>query len=186
MGMFDKVQEKQASSDGGNFIVPGHYILRIDRVKAGTSQSGKGDFVAVEMVVLDVLSDGSIPLDSNFEPLGEKAWHSVGEAITHLMMAKYPSFEGNVKAFIMGVGDVPEDNVTPEMCESVCDGLFEGLFVEVRARTIKTTKNKPFTKVSYAREVTPSDLGDMVSESNLERVLGAGKIDELIEAYEAE
>ena len=183
MGLFDDINDTKASADGGAYITSGHYLLQINRVKADKSTSGAGDFVAIEMNVLATLPDGDIPLDENFEAKGKEAWHRPGEAVTHLMMDKHASFKANFKAFVMNVGDIPEAKVTPQVCEQVTDGLFEGLFVEVRSRTIRTNKGKPFTKVSYVREVPPAELGERVSEEDLTRVLGEGKIDELIEAY---
>ena len=184
MGLFDDIEEKKASSDGGAYITSGHYILRINRVKADSSQSGAGDFVAIEQQVLAALPDGDVPLDENFQPLGKDAWHRPGEAVTHLLMGKHKSFAANFKSFVMNVGDIPEAKVTKEVCEQVTSGLFEGLFVEVRARTIRTQAGRPFTKVSYVREVPPAEVAERVSEEDLARILGDGKIDELIEAYE--
>lgn len=183
MGLFDDIEDQKASSDGGAYITSGHYLLRINRVKADKSSSGAGDFVAIEMNVLAALPDGDMPLDENFESKGQEAWHRPGEAVTHLLMGKHKSFQANFKSFVMNVGDIPEAKVSKEVCEQVTGGLFEGLFVEVRSRTIRTQAGKPFTKVSYVREVPPTEIAERVSEEDLNRILGEGKIDELIEAY---
>ena len=54
MGMFGGIANTPANQQGGNYIRPGHYIMRLDRVKAGTSQQGSGDFVAIEMTTLSI------------------------------------------------------------------------------------------------------------------------------------
>jgi hypothetical protein len=185
MGLFDDIQDAKAAADGGAYITAGHYFTLINRVKADKSTSGAGEFVAIEMTNLATLSDGDIPLDENFEPKGQTAWHRPGEPVTHLMMGKHASFQANFKAFVMAVGDIPESKVTADVCKQVTSGLFEGLFVEIRARTIRTRGGKPFTRVSYVREVPPAEIAERVSVEDSNRILGVGKIDQLIEAYGA-
>lgn len=185
MGMFDGIEKKVSSSNGGTYIRPGHYLARIDRVKAGTSQQDSGEFVAIEMTVLAALPDGEIPVDEDFNLLSSEHWHRPGEAVSHLLMAKHASFQGNFKAFVSNVGGLTDKAVTAEKCSMVTQGLFDGLLVEVRARTTKTRKGSPFTVVGYAREVPPAEVKQRVVAETLDQVLGVGKIDELIEAYES-
>lgn len=186
MGMFDGIENAATNNSGGTNLTAGHYIMRVDRIKAGESQQGKGGFMAVEMTVLAVLPGGDVPLDENFQPLGREAWHHVGQSVSDVMMSHWPSFKGNVKAMVANIGGIDPKDVTQERCEQVTNGLFDGLFIELRAKTIKTKNSgKPFTKVSYLREVEPADLKARVSAEDLDSVLGEGKIDELIEAYEA-
>lgn len=187
MGMFDNIDKAQASARGANYAKAGHYLARIDRVKAGESQQGAGEFVAVEMTVLAALPDGDVPLNDDFEPLGPDNWHRVGEQISHVMMTKHKSFLGNMKAFVSNVGGIPESEVGPAECQQVTEGLFDGVFIELRNRDIKTkTTCKRFTIVGYIREVPASEIGQRVDVDALEKVLGPGKIQTLIEAEEAE
>lgn len=184
MGMFSKVASAEASANGGDYIKPGHYFCRIDRVKAGESQQGNGGFVAIELTVVAAKEDGDLPVDSDFNKLTKEAWHTPGQQVSHLMMTKHASFLGNFKAFVANVGGIAADDVTEENCEAVTDGLFDGLFVEIRARAIKTRAGNPFTAVGYTREVPPQEIKDNEPEETLDLVLGKGKIDELIEAYD--
>lgn len=187
MGIFDNVENTQAANSGGNYIRPGHYLARVDRIKSGTSQTGAGDFVAVEMTVLEALPDGDVPVNENFEKLGEDQWHRAGEQVSHVLMAKHQSFLGNFKALVANIGGIAEAEVTRERCEAVTDGLFDGLLVEVRARTIKTkSRGTPFTVVTYVREVPAQEVSERVDVETLSRVLGPGAIDDLIAAAEAE
>ena len=185
MGMFDNIENTAASSNGGSYVRPGHYLARIDRVKSGESAQGSGEFVAIEMTILDALQDGDIPVDDEFNLLDKDHWHRAGENVRHLLMAKHQSFQSNFKAFVANVGGIPEAEVNAERCTAVTQGLFEGLIVEVRARTVKTRRGSPFTVVGYSREVPPSEIADRVNAETLERVLGAGAIEKLVAAYEA-
>ena len=185
MGMFDNIEKTQASSNGGSYVRPGHYLARVDRVKAGVSQQDGGECVAIEMTVVETLQDGDIPVDSDFNLQTKDAWHRPGENVSHLLMAKHASFQSNFKAFVANVGGIPEGDINQDHCQKVTEGLFEGLFVEVRARTVKTRRGTPFTVVGYSREVPPAEINERVDEETLGRVLGEGKIEELVEAYDA-
>lgn len=186
MGMFDGIENKKASANGGRFIVPGHYLARIDRVKAGTSSSGQGEFVAIEKTILSALPDGDVPFDEDWNRLSTDQWHRPGEQVSHLLMAKHASFQSNFKAFVANVGDLRDEEVTKERCLKVTEGgVFDGLFVEVRASTIKTkSTGRPFTRVGYVREVPPSEIKERIDAETLDRILGPGVIDELISEYE--
>lgn len=185
MGLFDGVENKQASHNGGNYVKPGHYLAILDRVKSGESAQGKGDYVAVEMRILEALPDGDLPLDDNFNKLTSDDWHRAGETVTHLMMSKHQSFLGNMKALVANIGGIPESEVTSDHCEKVTGGLFDGLFIEFQARTIKTRQQKPFTVVGYTREVPAAEIKERVNADTLDIVLGKGKIDEVLEAESA-
>lgn len=182
MGMFDGIENTASSSNGGRYIVPGHYLARIDRVKAGESQQGNGEFVAIEVTILDALPDGDIPYDPEWNRLSAEEWHRPGEQASHLLMSKHQSFQANFKAFVANVGGVAESEVTAGRCKQVTEGLFDGLFVEIRARTIKTRRGTPFTVVGYSREVPASEIKARVAAETLDRILGPGRIDELVEA----
>jgi hypothetical protein len=183
--MFDNIENTQSSSNGGSYVKPGHYLARIDRVKAGISQQDGGEFVAIEMTILDALPDGDIPVDKDFNLLSADAWHRPGENVSHLLMAKHASFQANYKAFVGNVGGLPESTITKQHCEAVTEGLFEGLFVEVRARTVKTRRGNPFTVVGYSREVPPEEIAERVDVESLARVLGPGVIEQLVADYES-
>lgn len=185
MGMFDNIENTQSSSNGGSYVKPGHYIARVDRVKAGVSQQDGGEFVAIEMTVVETLPDGDIPVDGDFNLLSAEAWHRPGENVSHLLMAKHASFQANFKAFVGNVGGLAESDIGKQHCEAVTNGLFEGLFVEVRARTVKTRRGSPFTVVGYSREVPPEEVQERVDGDQLARVIGAGAIEDLVENYES-
>jgi hypothetical protein len=192
MGMFSGIGKAKANNDGGAYLKSGHYFARINRVKADVSQQRKGEeYVATELTVVHTFEDGDLHQvqregEKEFVTLDRDAWHRPGERVSHLMWEKHPSFEGNFKAFVMNVGSIDESQVDEDKCEAACNGAFEGLFVEIRARVVPTRKKTPFTKASYVREVSPSELKERVPIETLDRVLGEGKIDDLIENYDLE
>lgn len=158
MGLFDGIEEAKASFDA-QYLREGHYLLRIDRVKADQTRA-KDEFLAVEMTVLHTYMDG----------FGDPAkWHKPGEAVSHLMMKKHDSFLGNVKAMLSALMGVHESEVTKQDCIDVSgEGQpMAGMVIEVTARTIMTRQQKPFTKITYNREFPAKDIEDILDPKML-------------------
>lgn len=137
MGIFSGVESAKASL-GGNYLKPGNYRVRIDKVKSGESRTN-GGFIAVEMTILEVV-------DSPAETP-----HVVGEQATYMYMTKFDSFLGNWKAFVMGITNCEESEVTEEDSDSIVGEkqTFSGLEVPVQAVNIKTKAGKDFTKAIW-------------------------------------
>lgn len=155
MGMFDGIEGAKASFDA-KYQGPGHYLNRIDRVKADKTRAGD-EFMAVEMTVMHTFMDG----------LGApEKWHKAGEATSHLMMKKHDSFLGNVKAMVANLLGVHESEVTKADCERIssAEQPMAGMVIELSARDILTKKNQPFTKVSYTREVPAVELPNLLDD----------------------
>lgn len=149
-GIFEGMKSAKRRIDG-NYVIPSHFIGRIVRVKQGRTRKEEG-FFAVEMQVVH-----------DFEP--ERAergiyGHSIGEEVTHLMMAKHDSFLGNVKGFIGAVLDLPDDAIGENEAVKVTsdDQPLSGLLVEVAARNTRTRAGRDFTVVNYKGEVPKEDL----------------------------
>lgn len=187
MSLFKRAAEASASANTTGNIVPGHYIFRIDRVKSGISKKDDHEYVAIEATVVHDYGDGDPVLNDSFEPV-PGAGHVAGAAVSQVMSAKHKSTPGNLKAFVANVGGIPEGEVGEAEFAAVCgdDQLFAGLFVEVRARTIKlSSTGKPFTVVGWVREVKPAEVADRVGHEAADAVLGAsGTLQGLIDAYE--
>lgn len=146
MGIFDGIDDAKPSASG-NYIRPGHYFARIDGVRLVKKFTGE-DFLAIEMNVVQVLDDE------------DGTGHRVGEDITHLLKSTQPSFLGNVKQFICAtlgcspdeVGKAEADRVTSD------EQPLAGIVIEFVARTTTTRAGKPFTKVTYKREVPAGEI----------------------------
>lgn len=175
-GMFDGIEEAKASFDA-NYMRAGHYIVRIDRVKADKSRKGDG-FVAFEMTILHVFDDSE----------GDKAaLHRPGEPVTHMLMEKHDSFLGNLKSAIANCFGCDVTEVTKAVCVKVTgtDQALGGMIVEVRNRDITTRAGNPFTKVSYVREVPAVELADVLSEKILGQFFPGDMLAEMIAEEEA-
>lgn len=177
MSMFKGVEGAKASFDA-SYVGAGHYLCRIDRVKADKTRS-KDDFLAVEMTVLHVFMDGA----------GEPAkWHKAGSAVSHLMMAKHDSFLGNVKAMVAAVMGVHESEVTEKDCEDLSGAgqPLAGMVIELKAREILTRANKPFTKVTYEREFPAAELQDLLDAKILAAYFPGDTLEKMIVAQAEE
>lgn len=176
-GMFDGIEDAKASFDS-NYERNGHYIMRIDRVKADKSRKGDG-FVAFEKTVLHVFDDGD----------GEReSWHRPGEAVTHMLMEKHDSFLGNLKAAIAGCFGCDPTEVTKAVCTQVvgAEQALAGMIVEMRNRDILTRAGNPFTKVTYRREVPASELAETLSEKMIATFFPGDTLAEMIAEEETQ
>lgn len=171
--LFKGVEGAKASF-ASNYLKPGAYYLRIDRVKADSTRKNE-DFLAVEMTVLNVLDEA------------EGKANKVGENVSHLMMAKHDSFLGNVKAFVSNVLGCPPDEVTQENCIQICEyeengkpvpSPLAGMVIEVSARNTVTKKQGTFTVVNYKREVAPAEYIPTLSEK-AKKLFAPGRLDAL-------
>jgi len=138
-------------SFAANYLREGHYVARIDRLKADQNRK-KRTFLAIEMTVLFVLNNG------------EGRGHRAGESCTHMLMADQDSFLGNVKAFVSNVLGCTPEEVTEEACVDLCadDQPMRGTLIEVIGVPIVTRQGKPFTRVNYKREVPASELIEVI------------------------
>lgn len=177
MSMFKGVEGAKASFDA-SYLGAGHYLCRIDRVKADVTRT-KDQFLAVEMTVLHTFMDGA----------GEPAkWHKAGSAVSHLMMAKHDSFLGNVKAMVAALMGVHESEVTQADCEELsgANQPLAGMVIEVKARDILTRAQKNFTKVTYEREFPAAELGDILEEKILTAYFPGDTLEKMIVAQNEE
>lgn len=176
MGMFKGVEGAKASFDA-SYLRSGHYLLRIDRVKADKTRT-KDDFLAVEMTVLHTFADSSV------HQADASKWHRPGESVSHLMMAKHDSFLGNVKAMVSSLMGCHEAEVSEKDCEEISspEQPMGGMVIEVTGRDILTRAGKPFTKISYNREFPAADLVDVLDEKTLGTYFPGDTLAEMIEA----
>jgi len=164
MGLFTGIENAKPSFDA-KYIMPGHYLCRIDRIKADRTRKGD-DFLAVEMTVLHTFDDG----DVNEKAGGRAAWHRPGESVSQLFLAKHDTFKGNVKAMVANLTGCHESEVTEADCQRICseEQVLSGMIAEIKARTIITKAGQEFTKVSYVREFPAAELQDVLDEKILD------------------
>lgn len=192
--LFGGIDSARTSFDS-NYMRAGHYLCRIDRIKASTNQGGE-PFLATEMTILHCFSDHEAV------QVGVLA-HAAGEQVTDMKMKKHQSFLGNVRAMIAGLeGMTVEElqqqlgregkNVEMYMIE-VCGAQqpYAGTFVEVYARQIMTRpkpgvpNGTPFTKITYKREVRPSELPGFMPPELLQSFFPGDMLQQLIAQEQA-
>lgn len=155
-GMFSGLKAAKASIRA-TYERPGHYIQMIRGVKAGKNRN-KEDFLAIEKVVVAAV----------------EGTHTPGEDVTHLMMPKHDSFLANVKAFIENVLEINDSDYSAEELEEAMEDIcgdsnpMAGTFIEVVNHDIMTKADKPFTIVSYKREVPASEIKELLAEGDID------------------
>lgn len=130
MGRFSGI-ESASSSEGGVYLLPGAYRLKVDAIKTGTSRK-KRDFFVAEFSILE---------SNNPErPAGTKA--------SWMVMLDLDTALGNIKDFLetLSGGDVDEEGV--ELAVSAANP-FAGLEIKASAANVKTKKGTDFTKVQW-------------------------------------
>ena len=155
-GIFEGMGGAKSRMDS-NYVIPSHFLARIDKCKIGKNRKDEGFFV-VEMTVIHDCEPDKYQRSS--------FGHAVGEEVSHMMMAKHDSFLGNVKGFISTTLDMPDDQIGEEEAIAVAadDQPLAGTVVEVAARNTVTRAGNDFTVVNYKGEV-PRDQLDAIFET---------------------
>lgn len=137
MGLFDKIKDAK-TSQGGVYIEPGVYRLKVRCLKQGKSRAGK-DFVVAEFETMES--------NNPARPVGGfQSW------MVMLDKAYEETSLGNIKAFLSILTSTPEhevDGAGVELAFSAANPC-EGLEIRASASNIKTRANKDFTKVTWA------------------------------------
>ncbi len=150
MGIFDGIEKTTRQYDN-NFLRPGRYVLRIERVSSGNSR--KGDFWKFEATVLVVLND----------EVGQG--HRVGEVVTRLRPQSQDGALPEFKSLICCVFGCRDEEITAQDCYTTTseNQPLAGMVIEVHARQVETKKSTPerpvfFTRVDYRRRVQLTEL----------------------------
>lgn len=137
MGLFDKIKDAK-STQGGVYIAPGVYRLKVRCLKQGQARDGR-NFVVAEFETLE---------STNPErPVGGfQSW------MVMLDKRYEETALGNIKGFLSILTSTPEhevDGAGVEMAFSAANPC-EGLEIRASASNIKTKKDSDFTKVVWA------------------------------------
>lgn len=125
------------------FIVPGKYLLQIDKVKMITTRN-KGDAFLIEALVLESTDPVRAP----------------GTHVTQMFMRSKDSFLSNVKQFAFAVLSRPMEDwdglsspaqITGEMVDMLVgeDNPACGIILRVEASEGETKDKRPFTRVNW-------------------------------------
>lgn len=133
MGIFSGIEDATVMQ-GGVYLLPGKYTLRIEACKIGKSRKGEEFFVA-EFTILS----------------SSNAQRPVGSRCSWMVMRRFDSFLANVKGFIAAALSCTEDEVTSQVSEGIVgpEQPLTGSLIEAQAVEIMTKKNLPFTKTQF-------------------------------------
>lgn len=171
-GMFEGIGDpKVKASRDSNYFKRGHYLVRIDKVKADQTRQGR-QFLAIETTIIHTFKDGDgQDLQGNLEQ-GDQQWHTPGDTPSQLLMADQDTFLPNVKAFVAQVTGTPEGQITSEVCNEMTaeDNPLGGLVAEVQNRLITTKAGNPFTRINWVREWAPSEFVQVADQKMLDEL----------------
>jgi hypothetical protein len=174
MGVFDDMHAADATG-AGRWFAEGGYLSRVRRCQHKISQQGKGNIVAIEVVILETLVD----LPEHESWVNGKmlpASNQPGQVcFTALLLDRQLPAMGNLKSFLMAATCLTEDQIIQGHATSVdppldvtlletrkaawanfaknCTGgtgeALAGLVVGCRAQEVKKKNGEPFTKVIW-------------------------------------
>lgn len=166
--LFRGTEEAKASFGDANYMRAGHYLCRIEEVRAGERRVG-GGYVVFGMQVVHVFDDV------------QGSGHRVGENVSHMLMragAQADMFLPSMKAAIGAIceGD-PEAVTSGDLVAVVSDDQpLAGVVVEIVARNINTRRGTLFTRVTYKRPWTALELTNVLSEEAVKRFWPNGEL----------
>lgn len=171
MGMFTGMSQVRARVDR-EYIEAGKYWVRIDHCKVGQNRQGIPHSV-VEGTVIAVLQQE-----------GPNS-HKVADEVTQVFSAKSEYCKRDIKSFVCGAMGMADAEVTDQDCMAVFmpDNPLAFTVVEVHAYDI-AKKNKPnemFTRVSWKREVPPSEIQRGLPAVLIERFFPGNFLAKLVE-----
>lgn len=140
------------ASVNSSYYRAGRYLMHIDAFKVSDNRKGEG-FVVFESTVVAVLSD----VEAAKEPAGA---HRVGEKVSWLMKFAADTTMPNLKAAILAITGVPEDQITEQFMLELAGNAqpLKGIFVEFENKVITTKAGKPFTRVAARRKWSKADV----------------------------
>lgn len=163
-GIFDGMGGAKSRMDS-NYVIPSHFLGRINKCKIGKNRKDEGFFV-VEMTVIH---------DCQPEKYQRGIYgHQPGEEVSHMMMSKHDSFLGNVKGFISTTLEMSDETIGEEeaLAISADDQPLAGTVIEVVARNVVTRAGNDFTVVNYKGEVPMEQVVELFAtvEDGAERM----------------
>lgn len=180
--LFDDIENEEAAADYNDWLTTGHYLCRIERMRAFTGED-KHDKVALDMTVLHVYGDSEIPVDKEWESQGKDALHRPGQEVTTMWSSKHQSAKRNLKQFLAAATGESADAITKAACgELVEKNLLAGEVIEVVSKNVKMKNGGPFTVARCRRNVPASEFAGELSEEMATRFFP--NLEELIEAEE--
>lgn len=139
MGIFGKISEAKFS-DGGVYLLPGVYLLKVRSCKQIRARAGF-DAVVVEFEVVKSSNQERLP-------------GSIVNWMVKLDPAYLETALGNIKQFMASVANCDMNAITEQVAEVFTSDKspLPGRLVRASAVNIKTKRGSDFTKVKYFPE----------------------------------
>jgi hypothetical protein len=136
MGIFGKIGEAKFS-DGGVYLLPGVYRLKIKSVKQDKARAGF-EYVAVEFEVVE-------------STCIERAPGSICSWMVKLSPDYVETALGNIKQFMSSAAGCSMEQVNEQIAEAIVSDKqpLAGRYVRASAVNIKTKRKTDFTKVKF-------------------------------------
>jgi len=181
--LFNDIENEEAAKDYNDWMTTGHYLCRIERLRAFTGED-KVDKVVMDVTVLSVYGDSEIPVDKEWNPQGEGVLHRPGQEVSIMWSSKHQSAKRNLKQFLAAATGESAEAITQAACgELVEKNLLAGEVIEVVSKNVKMNNGGPFTVARCRRNVPASEFAGIISEEIATRFFP--NLEELLEAEEA-
>ena len=163
LSMFKGVDDVNPQRNSEYFRA-GSYLCRIGAFKVKRNDDGLIRYI-FELLVLAVLD----PSEASKDPGGA---HRVGHDVSWIMSKHNKPTMPNLKAALMVMTGVPQEEVTMEFCAALAGASqpLEGIFVEFSNKVITTKQGKPFTRITAKRVWTEDEVREAVCEDVLGRL----------------
>lgn len=161
---FGRVGHVGGPNAGGNYFADGRYYVVLNRISAGNSQQGQGEFAAVEFTIVEVTTGFDANPHSTPPTRGS---NKPGERVSVVyMFTKHGDVAvSNFRGMIGAAAGMDPDATDPESAgyappaawEQACYKAIEkdgtalaGIVLDVTAISILTKRKTPFTKTIFA------------------------------------
>lgn len=145
-GIFKNVKNARPLVDG-EFIKPGHYVLRMDVTKSDYDRK-QVPYCKIQATVVAVIDDAG----------GQS--NRVGDELVQILKTTSDYFDSEIQAFCSAIAGIPPEEATEEVIEAIFCGEnpLAGWPVEMKAHNIVTRDNNDFTKIKWIRPVPISEM----------------------------
>jgi hypothetical protein len=145
MGLFADIKGK-TGTEGGNYFVPGNFVVRIEKCKQGETRSNKPFFAAECRILESDAEELKVGSSASFFVLFDEFPELSLGNVADFMNAAMASY------FVQNKMDPPEDfEVDEEIAEEISgeENILAGTLISVEAFNKKTRANKDFTRYKW-------------------------------------
>jgi len=145
MGFFDGIDKVKASFDS-NYMAPGQYWCRVDRMKQDKNRAGIENLV-VEMQIVRVVD-------------GKDTANRAGEDVSVIHSSNKDGYLSRTKAMFANLMGVEANEITPDVCIKACgtEQPLAGMICEIHVVAGPNKKGAIINKQAFKREVPDEEV----------------------------